>query len=442
MSQNPARPEGTPPTAPTKTKAAVILLMAGVMALFVWIQFYRDEPPRVPAGYTEPDPRPIVEDSKSGMHYLETEFRARGWPTYGSKVRPGGDMSLGKKPWEYDAGESTLDQGPILRVLLEKALTYPFWRGASGYAGPMSISVRVFKMTNEQIHHLADQGNLPEAMEWVELARRVSAREMELPDTLISYWRGLINGRGQDVLLMRVLAREGIPPEMLERAAAWLEKSVYDRSVLRRALQGSYEDLKSWELDELLTMLNDSRTYNKTTFPAWLGRSRLKRQAFYNLGLEQCAMIDRLCGLRGPDAVTQWDRAFQKLDEERNMSLWTLDPKAASRALAADRSLGNVEAGRMIILDLEAYRGCCRAAVAAKRWALAHGGKRPALLQDLVPEYLTAPPIDPRTDQPIKWDAATGTAYLIGQDGVDDVPVFARGEVSVIEKSGTGARLP
>jgi hypothetical protein len=62
-----------------------------------------------------------------------------------------------------------------------------------------------------------------------------------------------------------------------------------------------------------------------------------------------------------------------------------------------------------------------RAALAAKRYQLAHG-KLPARLDELVPQYLDAMPADPFDGKPLRYKLTdTGAAiYSVGRDGTDD----------------------
>ena len=73
-------------------------------------------------------------------------------------------------------------------------------------------------------------------------------------------------------------------------------------------------------------------------------------------------------------------------------------------------------------LRIETARRVAVAAVALKRFQLAHG-KLPETLAALVPEFLPSVPIDPHDGKPLRYHpAADGTflLYCVGEDGVDD----------------------
>jgi len=62
------------------------------------------------------------------------------------------------------------------------------------------------------------------------------------------------------------------------------------------------------------------------------------------------------------------------------------------------------------------------AALAVRLYAIDHDGRLPAKLDDLVPAYLPAVPVDPFSGRPIlyKSDSVRPRIYSIGEDGVDD----------------------
>ena len=60
-----------------------------------------------------------------------------------------------------------------------------------------------------------------------------------------------------------------------------------------------------------------------------------------------------------------------------------------------------------------------RLVIAAEKWRRAHGGENPPSLDALVPDYLAAVPRDPwsQAGEPIKYDAALGVAWSVGEEG-------------------------
>jgi hypothetical protein len=73
-------------------------------------------------------------------------------------------------------------------------------------------------------------------------------------------------------------------------------------------------------------------------------------------------------------------------------------------------------------LMMDARVGCLRAAVAVERFRLAKGAL-PAKLDELVPDYLEAVPLDPFDGKPLRYSAIDEKSYKvwsIGFDGKDD----------------------
>lgn len=58
-----------------------------------------------------------------------------------------------------------------------------------------------------------------------------------------------------------------------------------------------------------------------------------------------------------------------------------------------------------------------------KRWALAHEGRLPERLDELVPEFLSEVPVNPWEGSPLRWDKATGLIY-VWADGAVKVPAL------------------
>lgn len=72
------------------------------------------------------------------------------------------------------------------------------------------------------------------------------------------------------------------------------------------------------------------------------------------------------------------------------------------------RGCGTSALHRMAILNL-----------ALRRFELAHG-RMPGSLDELVPTYLAALPLDPFDGQPMRWEAQKRWVYSVGNNGVDD----------------------
>lgn len=84
-------------------------------------------------------------------------------------------------------------------------------------------------------------------------------------------------------------------------------------------------------------------------------------------------------------------------------------------------------AGRQLAKDLGHYQTMAEgritaACLAIRLYKLEHGGRAPATLQALAPEYLPAVPADPyRADGgAISYDSTMHLLYSVGKDGVDN----------------------
>lgn len=70
----------------------------------------------------------------------------------------------------------------------------------------------------------------------------------------------------------------------------------------------------------------------------------------------------------------------------------------------------------------QVHLGLARTALAVERWRLAHEGRLPQTLAELVPAYLPALPADPCDDQPIRFKHLPQgfVVYSVGLDGTDN----------------------
>ena len=93
------------------------------------------------------------------------------------------------------------------------------------------------------------------------------------------------------------------------------------------------------------------------------------------------------------------------------------------RHLLARTMLPSFERLAMVNFRNTAERRMTAIALAARLYAADHGGKPPAKLDDLVPKYLPALPLDPfaAAPQPLKYinDPDKPIVYSVGEDGVD-----------------------
>ena len=73
-----------------------------------------------------------------------------------------------------------------------------------------------------------------------------------------------------------------------------------------------------------------------------------------------------------------------------------------------------------LVLHKHAFVRCrLGVVIAAARWRLAHGGEMPPTLDALVPQYLSAVPLDPwsKDGKPLSYDAAAGVVWSVGESG-------------------------
>ena len=120
--------------------------------------------------------------------------------------------------------------------------------------------------------------------------------------------------------------------------------------------------------------------------------------------------------------LTQRTAAWQAANPVGSGPVWRTLGLEDTRQMLAD--LFNVREATMLtkLMTVEVARQTVITAIALKRFQLAQG-HWPQRLEELVPDYLAAVPLDPVDGQPLRYHCnADGTflLYSVGSDGVDD----------------------
>ena len=142
--------------------------------------------------------------------------------------------------------------------------------------------------------------------------------------------------------------------------------------------------------------------------PDWWIRTRYKQGAEQNRFMEIYSQLGEVAFLEGRIGRQKVADLYAALKIESKLSLLSLEPNRTGRMLASTAALRLLD-DESKFFAFEAVRRCYLTAVAAKRWSLAHQGRRPGSLQELVPDYLPGVPLDPYDAKPVRWDAASGT---------------------------------
>jgi hypothetical protein len=150
---------------------------------------------------------------------------------------------------------------------------------------------------------------------------------------------------------------------------------------------------------------------------------------------QQFFRVDYSSWTRGADLAEGLD-LFAQMDEASENGLLAANERRSSieaelSALDARFSAGTRYPATLMLvpqlgqqldshLKAEASFTLARTAIACERYRLVHG-KLPAKLDDLTPEFLAEPPLDPCNGKPLRYvdDARGVQLYSVGADGVD-----------------------
>ena len=426
---------------------AVILFVA---VAYVWPFWNRDEALRKPTGFLEQPVYRDVPPENNSLTFFEDAVGRRDFDFTGKDWQAGDKILGGQLPWDQGIMQSLLNASRPMKSLMEQALRRQEW-----YLGPPFHAIGsgeslkpLQRILTAHVMDLAQRGERKEAIQWLSQAETLTMRYLEgTAPYAISGAALKFSGKIGSLVFDKLAAGPATTAELLEMQHI-LERlrvtrqhflqhlaSVYWGEVEVRADPIFFPSGKTDPL-MLLPLCCDERRP-----PGWWIRARYQPKAEQNLFTEFYTRI-------GSDAFAEgWASRKALADFGSNLkpmtefSLASTDPNHTGRVIASGSAVRMLEEEALFFAQ-EALRRCRWTAVAAKRWALAHGGSWPATLTELVPDYLPEIPLDPYDGNPLRWDQPSGTAYVIGDDGVADLPFILSGKFSLLRKEGAAARLP
>jgi hypothetical protein len=432
-----------PPKLSPHAKVLVCAGIAGLVSLVGWWQLFRDQPEIFPPGFVLPAEPPKLPDVENGLAVLAEAVAAMSLPNAEKEEKA---IVYWREPWDADRMQPFVDAAPKVRLAVEQALRLPSWQERSG-VGQRSFSKETdaawFPLL-AKTRELADSGDVAGALVWLELGYRLAGQYQDSPISLSHAMIEVGKIRILEGILVRLSALPGASDSMLKRAMFWMKPQPFPGKTLPTALAMDHRR----EMLECFDLRKDSRMKFGDILgigkpeppPNWLAESRFKPQTYHNLKLRHLAHLDHLLFSENSALARELMAAREMLESEAKLSLWSLDPNRAGRLLAAIHYAIHFKIAESIVV-WESARRCCFVAMAAKRWSLANGGRQPADLTELIPRYVESVPLD-TWGRPVRWEAATGTAYATGRKGIAGVPSFPAHQLSVAGEEGSAARLP
>ena len=427
-----------------RVKATMATGLLFILGIVLWMQLYRDETEHFPTGFAWPAPVPTIPDQENELIFLVQEMGKRKWPEITSEQS---GVIGWRMPWDAVLMKPLLHAAPAMREITEKARELPQWQDGMIADGLLSLKEFLLSINILQAKamELSQAGDGAGALEWCGLAREAVLRYQESSRSLASLMIGTGSQLVLDRALMRILAQSGNSDLVLAQGMTLLGSPMVLRQMLMRSVAEEWrEDRSAWPDVRKHPTWSPAKLigFFRTTQPLhWLANSRYKPQASFNLNVRYFDMLSRLGFREGREARAELKAAREWLGAESELTLWSFESNRAGRVLAGCnyKSLFHIEKNA---ISKEAARRCCLAAIAAKRWSLAHGGKPPVSLTDLVPDYLSEVPLDPENSQPLLYDATSGVVYSMGVDGSNGIPVIAPAEVFASGDEGAVAQVP
>jgi hypothetical protein len=273
-----------------------------------------------------------------------------------------------------------------------------------------SVMLRLMRLLGFEAVTLAEQGDLPRALEMVRTALRF-APKVTGEALLISYLVGLADERLALLFLNRVLSGRDAGEGLLRPLLDDLGDGMIDqwRERLKNSIRGErvlYVELGTKPLSTILESLSVDMGLAKRLF-YWLALPLSKRDIREHIGL-----YDELeAGTALPYHKT---RDLCKAAAERGSSLpWYA---ALSKAM-----LPNLETTFMKTALMESLALTARTAIACRIYKI-HNKTYPDTLDALVPGLLSAVPTDPFTDKPLVYrrEGEGFVVYSLGTNQKDD----------------------
>jgi hypothetical protein len=328
---------------------------------------------------------------------------------------------------------------------------------------------------NLKLHHLAPA---KKATQRLAAAAMVSLHygDAETATTNLLAMQSLVHGFAHDRLLISELVRIAIAQITVDGTWEFLQ-STNVTDIQLAALQ------RGWTNLEFIRPFENSMTIERTGGQIELSKWRDSGLESYLRPLEKVGLFggeenswdrlkikfkslmwrywwsypDELRELRGIQATLEAARQFRTNDcfitddaalkkqiealtvkpDDDDLGFWFTDPAKADFHFILSSSLFSFEAAIGKVMKIETARQMTVTAIALKRYQLKHGNCPPDL-NSLVPEFLSAVPLDPVDGKPLRYRPnADGTflLYSVGENGKDD------GGDPSLEKGVTGSNF-
>ena len=444
-----------------------VLLWTG-LALFLgwlgWVQLIRDETVRAPEGFLARPENVVFQPEENGLELIrELEFIRTPQGDWRQHKQQQEILKL-RAPWIQEVMQPLVDAAPAVERLVQQTLQKPTrpappqadrsdpfpWSPEEDFS--LWYSGDDFKRATNiflaKALDLARQNKGMEARRWITEARNMALRYRAVagsPDRSKLAMHFLVQ---TDFLVFHQLAGYPASAEDLAEAPHLFTGTGFLHEAFLRLVARDYGQQMEYRAQSRKNSGNQADPMQLLPMccegpmpPDWWIRTRYKQGAEQNCFTDIYSQLGGVIFLESPKGRQRVADLYAALKIESKLSLLSLEPNRTGRVLASTAALRLLD-DESWFFAIEALRRCCLTAVAAKRWSLAHEGHRPGSLQELVPDYLPGVPLDPYEARPVRWDAASGTVYVIGEAGVDDVPVMPAGRFVSLPKTGAGARLP
>ena len=338
-----------------------------------------------------------------------------------SKIRDRWEAIVNNTAWEQPLVDEVLARNAAALALWEKALAAPeclvpeskdVMQDNSWAFPPVDLGQLVTVRARNYARQGNDEAAMEDAMRLVRSGHQIQGGKGEL----LVYVVGIgVKGMGCD--LMRELApKSRLAPDRLRRYAAELARYEADPQVFADAMRGEY---RLWQRTSDMLGSGATRIGGppagrlKQRVTDGLERTFFKPNRTRRLMAEACREIIAMAPRHFVDAP----RPDKFLNAARAEQGFVASNYMGGKLL--EISIPSLFLGPAYKCDTNVWAAAARVILAMEAFKL-EKGRLPASLNELVPDYLDAVPLDDFDGKPFRYNAAKKLIYSVGEDLKDD----------------------
>ncbi len=404
-------------------KKIICWFLVGLVIVVVTIVAYDEKP----EPYDDLMPITIVPDAKSNGYLLlqeRWENLPQADPQDCDRMR---DMVWAKMPWD-DAlvAKMRVDREQIIPDLREALALPQYLVPLPGSLKELTASwiARPLMILAMEALHRARAGAPAEAVRIVRDLKDLSVLQIQGSQHLFPQLIGLTMNSVVAQLTCELMDLDTLDSVQLAALAQIWEEDIPAHSALQSVLQGEAALLR-----KQIGAVESSDPWPEAYQPSAIDSFFFNKNQTLNRLHRELRQIGHVAFRPFPSEAAA-EQAGWRGPPETPRKLWaTLDPNRAGNRLLEKSAEEAVYTSLYKILPgltnkMLFQPPAIRLNVALHRWRSTRPGQWPVSLDELVPDYLPAVPLDPYNGEALRWDASSQIIYCVGHDWRPEIPEF------------------